>query len=116
MGIKIADITMIGELLAFHPGNDRAAFVLSQKMQSGQCIFFLNEDNTATVSYDGIFGGKWAVHLEVKKGVRGNDIKSFCLATLKWKLDNTDLNCILGFVASDNKRLKLFIKGFKGNF
>lgn len=106
------DYTNIGSLFKFH-ASERQSRVLVDKARSGRSRFFLNDEETAYLCYDGIFGGKWAGHVHGMDQARGKELWKFAHETAVWMVKNSKMTELICFVKSDNKSLRLFVKQFK---
>lgn len=109
--MKIADITTTGELLRFHIDDPKAVITISNKLRSGS-LFLMNDDITAYVSYDPMFGGKWVGHIHGVPQIRGKDLWAFALSTAVWMVDNRAMSHLLCFVKKEDRKLKTFVRLF----
>lgn len=110
--MKIADITMTGEILKLHSGQPTAVLTVTHKLRLGNSLFLVNDDCTAYVNYDPVFGGKWVAHIASMPEVRGSRMWGFALGTAVWMIENRNLSHLLCFVKDDDRRLKTFVRIF----
>ena len=110
--MRVIDFTTIGDLFKFCDSvTERTA--LLDKARSGKSVFFLNDEETAYLCYDSIFGGKFVGHVHGEKECRGKALWDFAYETAVWMVDYMDMRQLLCFVNKDDKRLRLFVKQFK---
>jgi len=110
--MKIANMTMVGEILRFHKGDDKAVITLSHKLGRGDSLFLVNDDITAYVNYDPMFGGKWIGHVHSMPEVRGSRLWKFAHETAVWMVQKRQMTQLLCFVQDGNRPLKTFVKLF----
>lgn len=110
--MKIADATMTGELLRFHPHDPSAVITISHKLRLGQSLFLMNDEMTAYVSYDPMFGGKWIGHVHSMPEIRGKKLWKFAHETAVWMVKNRRMTQLLCFVEEYDKPLRVFVRLF----
>ena len=110
--MRTVDFTSIGDLFKFH--KDEAEHrVLISKARSGRTIFFINDEETAYLAYDGMFDDNWVGHVHGMPQARGKDLWDFAYETAEWMVRIAKLSRLYCFVRSDDKKLRLFVKQFK---
>lgn len=106
------EFTDIGDLFKFH-NSELSRQVLLSKARSGRTHFFLNEEETAYLDYDGMFGGRWIGHITSLPEARGKGLWNFAYETARWMVEYASLSELFCFVSKDDKLLRLFVSRFK---
>ena len=111
--MKLADITMAGELLdiADEMGKNSSLSLLS-RLRANHSLVLVNDEMTAMVIYDPITQGKWAAHIAAAKEVRGKQMFDFAHQTAVWMVKKQKLEHLLCFVKVEHRALKRFVQHY----